>query len=54
MWSGREADLNPSFCDFLKIHTQVSIIVALFYAQYLGLVTSKQFDRGTFCHVICL
>jgi len=27
---------------FLKICTQASIIVALFYALYLGLVTSKQ------------
>ena len=24
------------------------VIVALFYALYLGLVTSKQFDKGTF------
>jgi len=39
---------------FFKIRTQASIIVVLFYALYLGLVMSKQFDKGTFCHVICL
>ena len=31
-----------------------SIIVALFYALYLGLVMSKQFNKGTFRHVIYL
>jgi len=40
--------LKTSFCDFLKICTHASIIVALFYALYLGLVTSKQFDKGYF------
>ena len=40
--------------DFLKVHIQVSVIIALFYALYLGLVTSKQFNKGTFGHVVCL
>ena len=30
------------------------IIVALFYALYLGLVTSNQFNKVTFRHVICV
>ena len=38
----------------LKFRTEVSIIVALFYALYLGLVTSKQFNKSTFSHEICL
>jgi len=37
-----------------KSLTEASIIVAMFYALYLGLVTLKQFDKGTFCRVICL
>jgi len=43
-----------SFSNLKKIHTQASIIVALFYALYLDLVTSKQFNKGTFCCIICL
>jgi len=38
----------------LKIHTEASIIVAMFYALYLGLLTLKQFNKGTFRRVICL
>ena len=38
----------------LKIRTQASVIIALFYALYLGLVMSKQFNKGTFRHIICL
>ena len=45
---GREADYNLSLAFFKKIHTQASIIVTLFYALYMGLVTSKQFNKGTF------
>ena len=39
---------------FFKFHTEASIIVALLYVLYLGLVMSKQFNKGTFSHVICL
>ena len=38
MWSGREAGRqtkNLVFAIFLKIRTQASIIVALFYALYV-------------------
>ena len=38
-----------------KVHlTGEFVIVALFYVLYLGLVTSKQFDKGIFRSVICL
>jgi len=30
------------------------LVIFLFYALYLGLVTSKQFNKGTFRRVICL
>ena len=39
---------------FKKIRTYASIIVTLFYAQYLDLVMFKQFNKGTFCHIMCL
>jgi len=51
--AGRQTK-NPVFAIFKKIRTQASIIVALFYALYLGLVTSKQFDKGTFRRIIYL
>ena len=51
---GKKKQKNLVFAIFKKIHTQASIIVALFYALYLGLVTSKQFDKGTFRCIICL
>ena len=37
---GREADEKPSLAILNKFRTEASIIVALFYALYLGLVTS--------------
>ena len=51
--AGRQTK-NLVFAIFKKICTQASIIVALFYALYLGLVTLKQFNKGSFCRVICL
>jgi len=45
---------NLVFAILKKICTQASIIVALFYALYLDLVTSKQFNKGAFRRVICL
>ena len=52
--AGRDAGRQTKNLVFaIFLYTQASIIVALFYALYLGLVTSKQFDKGIFRGVIC-
>ena len=50
----REVDKKLILAIFKKFCTQASIIVALFYALYLVLVTLKQFDKSTFRIIICL
>jgi len=44
---GERQTKNLVLAIFLKFRTEASIIVALFYALYLGLVTSKQFNKVT-------
>ena len=49
---GSRQTKNLVLAIFLKFRTESFIIVALLYALYLGLVTSKQFNKGTFSSVI--